>query len=219
MRSKPIRGLYAVTPDTSDEGWLYARVDAVLAGGARMVQYRSKRVDARRRRQQAGRLLESCRTHGALLIVNDDVGLARELGADGVHLGREDMPPAAARVALGDGALIGVSCYNSLGRAREAQADGADYVAFGSFFPSAVKPDAVRAPLELLRAASALLDLPVVAIGGITPDNGRGLIEAGADALAVISALFQVPDSCAAAQTLAALFQVRGKPLSIESET
>ena len=217
MRSKPIRGLYAVTPETSDDDWLCARVDAVLAGGARMIQYRGKRADARTRQQQAGRLLELCRKHEALLIVNDDVGLARELGADGVHLGREDMPPAAARAALGEGALIGVSCYDSLARGRAAQADGADYVAFGSFFPSAVKPDAVRAPLELLRAASAFLDLPVVAIGGITPENARGLIEAGADALAVISGLFQVPDSRAAAQTLAALFQGRDEPLSIES--
>jgi thiamine-phosphate pyrophosphorylase len=218
MRSKLIKGLYAVTPDTPDEGWLFARVDAVLAGGARTLQYRSKRADARARWQQARRLQELCRRHGALLIVNDDVGLARELGADGVHLGREDMPFAAARTALGDGALIGVSCYDSLTRAREAQAEGADYVAFGSFFPSAVKPDAVRAPLELLRAARAFLDLSVVAIGGITAENGGALIEAGADALAVISDLFQVPDSAAAARTLAALFESRDEPLSIESD-
>jgi thiamine-phosphate pyrophosphorylase len=219
MRNKPIRGLYAVTPETSDDECLHTRVAAVLAGGARMIQYRSKRADSRRRRRQAGRLLELCRTHKALLIVNDDVDLAREIGADGVHLGHEDMSPASARAALGNGALIGVSCYDSLARGYAAQADGADYVAFGSFFRSAVKPDAVRAPLDLLRAASAVLELPIVAIGGITPENGGALIEAGADALAVISALFQVPDSCAAARALAALFQVQDVPLGVESDT
>jgi len=219
MRSKLIRGLYAVTPETSDDDWLYARVVAVLAGGARMIQYRSKCADMQRRRRQAVRLLELSRAQDALLIVNDDVDLAREIGADGVHLGREDMPPAAARVALRDGTLIGVSCYDSLARARAAQADDADYVAFGSFFPSAVKPDAVRAPLDLLRVAKAVLDLPVVAIGGITPANGDALVEAGADALAVISALFEIPDSLAAAQALAALFQVRDVPLSIDADT
>ena len=216
-RSKPIRGVYAVTPEPSDDKWLYTRVAAVLAGGARLVQYRSKRPDRARRRRQASRLLKLCRVHGALLIVNDDVDLAREIGADGVHLGRDDLPPVAARAELGDGALIGVSCYDSLEQGRAAQIDGADYVAFGSFFPSAVKPNATRPPLALLQAARASLDIPVVAIGGITPENGGALVEAGADALAVISALFQVPDSRSAAQALAALFQVRDIPLGMES--
>jgi thiamine-phosphate pyrophosphorylase len=218
MRSKRIKGLYAVTPETSDSDWLYARVEAVLAGGARIIQYRGKGVDARCRAQQAGRLVDLCGARGALLIINDDVALARDLGADGVHLGREDMPVAHARAILGGRTLIGVSCYDSLARAREAQSEGAGYVAFGSFFPSGVKPGAVRASLELLRGARPMIDLPVVAIGGITPDNGRALVEAGADALAVISALFQVPDSRLAAQAFAALFQVQGEPLSIDSD-
>jgi thiamine-phosphate pyrophosphorylase len=218
MRSKRIRGLYAITPETSDVDWLCARVAAVLAGGARTIQYRSKGVDARRRRQHAGRLLELCRAGGALFIVNDDVELARELRADGVHVGREDAPLEVVREALGDAALIGVSCYDSLARARAAQTSGANYVAFGSFFPSAVKPSAVRAPLELLGAARAVLDLPIVAIGGITPDNGRTLIDAGADALAVISALFQVADGAAAARRLTDLFAAREERLSIDSE-
>jgi thiamine-phosphate pyrophosphorylase len=218
MRSKRIRGLYAVTPETLDSDWLYARVKAVMAGGARMVQYRSKGVDARRRGQQAGRLVDLCGAQGALLIINDDVALARELRADGVHLGREDMQVADARAALGSRTLIGVSCYDSLARAREAQSEGANYVAFGSFFPSGVKPGAVRAPLELLRAARAVIDLPVVAIGGITPENGRTLVEAGADALAVISSLFHVPDSYLAAQAFTALFQVPDEPPTINSD-
>jgi len=218
MRNSPISGLYAVTPETSDDDWLGARVAAVLAGGARVLQYRSKCADARARRRQADRLLGLCRAHRALLIINDDVDLARELGADGVHLGREDLLPAAARAALGDQALVGVSCYDSLGRARAAQAQGADYVAFGSFFASAVKPQAVRAPLELLRSARGVLALPLVAIGGITAQNGQALIEAGADALAVISALFEVPDSAAAAQALVALFAPRNPPSSPEPD-
>jgi thiamine-phosphate pyrophosphorylase len=217
-KSRRLSGLYAVTPETSDGGWLGARVEAALAGGARIVQYRSKSNDPQVRREQCAPLVERCRAYGALLIVNDDVGLARELNADGVHLGREDMPPAAARAELGPGILIGVSCYDSLPRALEAQHQGADYVAFGSFFPSPVKPHAARAPLVLLRAARSVLGLPIVAIGGITPDNARALVEAGADALAVISSLFHAPDTLAAARTFAGLFATEYEPPSIHSD-
>ena len=205
-RSRRISGLYAVTPESPDSHWLGARVKAALAGGAGAVQYRSKCADGRLRAEQAEQLLASCREYDALLIINDDVELAQRLGADGVHLGREDMPLADARGVLGSEALIGVSCYDSLARALDAKASGADYVAFGSFFPSAVKPDAVRAPHQLLRDARRVLGLPVVAIGGITPHNAGELIEAGADAVAVISALFQVHDTLSAAQAFAALF-------------
>jgi len=204
-----ISGLYAVTPQTRESEWLYARVDAVLAGGARLVQYRSKDQDARLQRGQAARLLQLCHCRGALLIVNDDAVLAASLGADGVHLGREDMPLAAARAALGSARVIGISCYDSLDRAREAEREGADYVAFGSFFPSAVKPRAVRASADLLRAARRALRIPIVAIGGITADNGGILLEAGAHALAAISALFEAADSRAAAARFAALFRTR----------
>jgi thiamine-phosphate pyrophosphorylase len=215
MSRKRIEHLYAVTPEVSDSNWLYERAGAVLAGGARMIQYRSKSGDLRLRREQVHRLLELCRARAALLIVNDDVALAREMDADGVHLGRTDMSPTAARAVLGDAALIGVSCYDSLARAQIAQEAGADYVAFGSFFHSSVKPDAVRAPVELLRAARAALDLPVVAIGGITAESGRALIEAGADALAVVSALFHVPDSLAAARAFAALFDAHERSMRV----
>ena len=215
MSRKRIEHLYAVTPEVSDSDWLYERAGAVLAGGARVIQYRSKSGDLRLQREQVHRLLELCRARAALLIVNDDVALAREMGADGVHLGRTDMSPATARAVLGDAALIGVSCYDSLALAQIAQEAGADYVAFGSFFRSSVKPDAVRAPVELLRAARAALDLPIVAIGGITAENGRALIEAGADALAVMSALFQVPDSLAAARAFAALFDARERSMRV----
>jgi thiamine-phosphate pyrophosphorylase len=217
MRKRRISGLYAVTPATPDTDWLNARVEAVLAGGARVVQYRNKSADRQLRHRQAGSLLGLCRAYRALLIVNDDVGLAREVDADGVHLGRADQPLAEARAALGAGKLIGVSCYDSLARALAARQLGADYVAFGSFFPSSVKPEAVRAPVELLRAARAALELPIVAIGGVTPDNGGALIEAGADGLAVISALFGVPDSLSAAQAFAGLFALAHEPRSIDT--
>jgi len=193
-------------------------VEAALAGGARIVQYRSKSTDPRARREQCGQLIERCHAYGARLIVNDDVTLARELSADGVHLGQEDVPLIAARAELGSGILIGVSCYDSLPRALEAQQQGADYVAFGSFFPSPVKPHAARATLALLRAARSVLGLPIVAIGGITPDNGHVLVEAGADALAVISSLFDVPDTLAAARVFAGLFATETEPQTIHSD-
>lgn len=217
-KSRRLSGLYAVTPETSDGRWLGLRVEAALAGGARIVQYRSKSNDPQVRREQCAHLVELCRAYGALLIVNDDVGLARELNADGVHLGREDTPPAAARAELGAGCLIGVSCYDSLPRALEAQDQGADYVAFGSFFASPVKPQAARAPLALLRAARSVLALPIVAIGGITPDNASVLVEAGADALAVISSLFDAPDTLAAARAFTGLFATEHEPQSIHSD-
>jgi thiamine-phosphate pyrophosphorylase len=141
-----------------------------------------------------------------MLIVNDSVALAREVAADGVHLGREDGDVAAARRALGPAAVIGVSCYDELQRARDARAAGADYVAFGSFFPSPTKPGAVRASLDLLRQARRELDLALVAIGGIGAQNAAGLIDAGADALAVVSALFDATDVEAQARRISRLF-------------
>ncbi len=202
----PIRGVYAVTPDLADTGLLLARVKAVLAGGARLLQYRNKTADRDARREQSIALLELCRRHDTALIINDDVELARELDADGVHVGANDAAIPAARARLGRGKLIGASCYDDLQRARSAATQGADYVAFGSFFASSVKPAAVRAQLSLLPAARQF-GLPVVAIGGITLDNAGNLIDAGADAIAVISALFAAPDPELAARKFCRLFQ------------
>ena len=205
---QPIKGLYAVTPDLADTALLVAKVEAVLAAGARLLQYRNKQADDRTRREQAEALRNLCRRHGASLIINYDVALAAGLDADGVHVGIEDAALSVARKQLGRGKIIGVSCYDDLSRARAAAAQGADYVAFGSFFASSVKPGAVRAPLSLLPAAHAL-GLPVVAIGGITLDNAGELIAAGADAVAVISALFGVPDAGAATHQFRQLFQAQ----------
>ena len=199
-----IRGLYAITDAAGLQRRDYAaRIEAALRGGARVLQYRDKTDDTARRREQAQTLANLCARYQALFIVNDDIELARAVGA-GVHLGRDDTPVAAARVALGE-RLIGVSCYNELARAQAAYAAGADYVAFGAFFPSPTKPHAVVATPALLHAARAV-PLPRVAIGGITPDNGAALLAAGADALAAIDGVFAQADVETAARRYADLF-------------
>lgn len=203
-----IRGLYAIA-DTEVIG--HARiVEAVgeaIVGGARVIQYRDKTTDHTRRVMEANALSQLCRANGVLFIVNDDPALAVEAHADGVHLGRDDMELAAARHVLWPGRIIGVSCYNLLQRALAAQQAGADYVAFGSFFSSPTKPAAVVATPGLLYEARPRLTIPVVAIGGITPENGAPLIAAGADALAVITGVFAQRDIRAAASRYALLFE------------
>lgn len=201
-----IKGLYAVTPDNPDTPQLLEQARMALAGGARVLQYRNKSASDALRLQQAGALRELAREHSAAFIVNDDVQLALRVGADGVHLGAEDGDLESARVLLGQDKILGVSCYNRLPLAQQAVAEGADYVAFGAFFPSGVKPAAVKAEIGLLRQARAELAVPLVAIGGITAQNGGALIEAGADALAVISAVFSAVDIQKAAQDFSRLF-------------
>ena len=207
-----LSGLYAVTPDLADTTELLRRVGQALQGGLRLLQYRNKPAAAALRREQAGALLALCRAQGVPLVINDDLQLALEIGADGAHLGHEDGDLAAARAALGPGKLLGISCYDDIGRAREAKRVGADYVAFGSFFASPTKPAAVRAPLTLLGAAKAGLGLPVCAIGGITLQNAPQLIAAGADLLAVITDLFEAPDIRARAAAYTSLFSERVTP-------
>lgn len=184
---------------------LVARVEECLEGGARLVQYRAKLTRGDAALEQALALARSCRRAGAVFIVNDSVELARACGADGVHLGREDAAIESARAALPD-AIIGVSCYADPARAREAARRGADYVAIGSMFASPSKPEATRASLADLAEARRACGLPVAAIGGITPGNGAEVLAAGADMLAVISALFDAADVRAAARAFAPLF-------------
>ncbi len=204
-----IGGLYAI----ADRGLLGERlVEAAtlaLRGGTRLLQYRDKQGPRIQRLELARRLLECCREHGVPLLINDDVDLAGEIGADGVHLGSADVTIARARERLGPRALIGRSCYDRLELALQAQQEGADYVAFGRFFPSRTKPGAVPCPISLLGEARQALSLPIVAIGGITPENGGRLIAAGADALAVIHGLFGQPDIEATASHFDRLFSPR----------
>jgi thiamine-phosphate pyrophosphorylase len=199
VKPERIAGLYAITPDEPDAELMARKVREALAGGARVLQYRNKSANEALRRAQAVALLGLCRTAGVPLIINDDLELALAIGADGVHLGRNDADLAAARAKLGKKKLLGASCYDRLDLALSASEHGADYVAFGSAFPSSTKPAAMRAPLALYGEAKARIDLPVVAIGGITHENAREVIQAGADAVAVISALFDAPDVKAAA--------------------
>ncbi len=205
-----MKGLYAITPDEADSGRLFALVRAALAGGTPVLQYRNKRADAAQRLREACELRALCRAAGTTFIVNDDARLALEVGADGVHLGRDDGDPVAARALLGR-RLIGVSCYDSLAAAQSAVAAGADYVAFGSVFPSPTKPGAVRAPLELFGRARSL-GVPVAGIGGIGLANAPELLAAGADCIAVISDLFAAADVTARARAFAELFPKRTTP-------
>lgn len=207
MHKPSYRGLYAITdaallPDDR----LVTAVEQALLGGARLVQYRDKSSDGARRLTQARALNALCRHHDVPLIINDDVELAAQIGAAGVHIGKDDPAFATARARLGATALIGVSCYDCLALALDAERAGADYIAFGAFFPSPTKPAEIQAPLGLLREAKITLTVPIVAIGGITPDNAPSLLDAGADALAVVSAVFAQPDIQAAARRFAALF-------------
>lgn len=205
---KPLRGLYAITDSSLIvPGRLLDFVSRAITGGAAMIQYRDKGLDGPRREREARDLLALCRLHGVPLIINDDVALAQSVGADGVHLGCDDTPLTEARRILGAAAVIGVSCYNNFELAVTAQVEGADYIAFGRFFVSQTKPGAVQASTDLIRRAKATLAIPVVAIGGITPDNGAVLVEAGADMLAVVGGVFGQPDQARAAQRYTQLFE------------
>jgi len=200
-----IRGLYVVTPDWRDTLKLVLAAKAALEGGARVLQYRNKVAAPSQRVEHAIALAALCQKFGATFIVNDHLDLAMKVDADGVHLGADDGELAAARKKLGPGKLLGASCYDSLELAQAARNAGADHIAFGSIYASPSKPAAVRAPLDLFAKAGAL-GLPMVAIGGITADNALPVVEAGADALAVISDIFDAPDITARARQFGALF-------------
>ena len=206
-RARRLHGLYALTPETNETDALVEAVIAALDGGAAAVQYRAKHASTMRRDEQARALARVLAARGGIYIVNDDVELAQAVGADGVHLGRDDASVASARAVLGPERLIGVSCYDDFERARRAVAEGADYVAFGSFFASSTKPQAPRADPARLREARAL-GVPVVAIGGITAANAGSLVEAGADAVAVIADVFDRPDAVAIREAADALARV-----------
>ncbi len=213
-RSTPIAGLYAVTPDEPDDERLAAMVGAALDGGARIVQYRNKAASIRDRSRQAHRLAWLCAAHDALLVVNDHADLALEIDGAGLHVGRDDANDLTALRARVGARVIGVSCYADLDRARAAAHQGADYLAFGSVHPSSTKPAAVRAPLDLFGRARAL-GVPTVAIGGVDADNLPALIAAGADAAAIITALFEgrdPPTIRARARRLAGLFAQHAPP-------
>jgi len=203
-------GLYAITPDNTqyraDTETLLAQVKQAIKGGARLIQYRSKSSQFPLKLAQAKSIKSICRASQVYFIINDDLELARATDADGIHLGKNDHDLSVARQYLGDEAIIGISCYNRLDLALAAQMQGADYVAFGRFFTSQTKPDAVQADLALLHQAKTQLHIPIAAIGGVTSENARQLIDAGADMLAVIHGVFGHRDVTQSAYKLAQCF-------------
>jgi thiamine-phosphate pyrophosphorylase len=205
-----LRGLYAVTPAVEDTAALSSRVEAAIAGGAALVQYRAKTLAPDRALEQARRLAALCRARRVAFIVNDSVDLALAVSADGVHVGRDDMSAEAVRKAM-PGAIVGVSCYDQPRKARDAAAAGADYVGIGSLFASPTKPGAVRAGLADIAVAQRAGGIPVAAIGGIDAGNVATVVDAGAEMVAVISSLFDAPDVEAAARALARPFGERAR--------
>jgi len=209
MTTHRINGLYAITPDEIDTSRLQCLVEAALQGGASAIQYRNKSASPQLRFNQATGLLAICRSHGVPLIINDHLDLCLEVDAEGLHVGSEDYAVdelAQIRARLGSKKILGVSCYNRFDLAEQASAQGANYVAFGSCFASGTKPAAVNAPLNLFGRARDTLSIPAVAIGGITVDNAPQVINAGADAIAVIGALFSASDISGTARQFSQLF-------------
>lgn len=202
-----LQGLYAITPDAADGRRLLADVAAALAGGCRLVQYRDKTSAMPERVTRAKALRALTRRHGARLIINDDLALARLVDADGVHLGAGDGCLAAARAILGPDKLLGASCYADFATAEQAARAGADYVAFGAVYPSPTKPEAPRATPDLFGRAKAELATATCAIGGITLANASPLVAAGADLLAVITDLFSASDIAGRAAQYQRLFE------------
>lgn len=202
-----LRGLYLITPDDDDSDRLLERVAAVLPAAPALLQYRNKRADAARRFDEARAMKALCDAAGVPLVINDDWRLALDVGAAGAHLGEDDGDLADARGAA-PSLLLGASCYDDLARAERAAAAGADYLAFGAFFPTRTKATTRRATPDLL-ATAAPLQRPRVAIGGLTPDNAAPLVAAGADLLAVVGAVFDAPDPLVVARRFQALFDAR----------
>ncbi len=199
-------GLYAITPDIADTNQLCEMVEQVLTGGAVCIQYRNKIADQSLRLAQATEIHRLCRKHDIPLIINDDLDLVLKINAEGLHVGKGDIAVPTARKYLADDKIIGVSCYNQFGRAVTAQTQGASYVAFGAFFPSATKIDAIRAEIKLLQMARGSLHIPVVAIGGIDLRNVGSLLQHGCITVAVCQGLFVSDDIRATAYEFSRLF-------------
>jgi len=203
----PDHGLYAITDCRNIcTDALIAKTALILQAGAAMLQYRNKTDNSSVREVQAVQLQQLCHKYSVPFIINDDINLVLKINADGVHLGRDDSACETARKILGADHIIGISCYNNIKLALAAETEGANYVAFGAFYPTTSKSSTSVATTALLNQAKQQLKLPVVAIGGITPENGKKLVHAGADFLAVISGIYEVPDPAKATQEYLNLF-------------
>jgi thiamine-phosphate pyrophosphorylase len=207
-KTNRLAGLYAITDaELIDEDHFEQIIESALQGGTNIIQYRDKSGDHKKRVRQASVLRSLCERYQAVCIINDDLELAREVNAHGVHLGRDDAALASARQVLGPGAIIGISCYTDLALALDAEKNSADYVAFGAFFSSPTKPHAAQAELEIISQAKQQLTIPVCAIGGITDKNIGLVIRHGANMAAVISGLFSSSDIKGCAQKLSRHFK------------
>lgn len=218
MSNPKINGLYAITPDVINTSNLVLMTNQALTGGVRLLQYRNKAADSNLKLEQAASLLNLCQKFYVPLIINDDLELAIEIGADGVHLGMEDITITEARQRLGSGKIIGASCYNQLKYAIEAEQNSANYVAFGAFFSSITKPSAVAVSIGLIYEAKQYLQVPIVAIGGITSDNALELIRQGVDAVAISNSLFSAIDIEAEAKKITYLFKQVKYPIRHSNE-
>jgi thiamine-phosphate pyrophosphorylase len=186
--------IYAISPMQENTIVLLEQIHAAIKGGVRLVQYRDKTLNLTKRIEQAQALRQLCTAHSVLFLINDDVELAKTCHADGVHLGQSDMAIEQARAQLGEQAIIGITCHDSLTLAQQAAAKGADYLSFGCFFPSKTKPNAKPADLAIIKQAKEQFQLPITAIGGITAQNATQVIEFGADLLAIGAGIFTKPD-------------------------
>ncbi|MEQ1767147.1 MAG: thiamine phosphate synthase [Methylotenera sp.] len=209
MQAHKISGLYAITPDEADTALLLTKVETALQGGVSILQYRNKPANHKLQTQQARAILPLCRQYHVPFIINDSVKLCLTLDADGVHLGADDGNIVEVRARLGADKILGASCYNSFDLALSAQQAGADYVAFGACFASSTKPHAPVASLDLFKQAKAQLHIPAVAIGGITLKNAPSVIEAGANSIAVINAIFSQDDVKSTTQQFTQLFRAK----------
>jgi len=208
LKNNRLRGLYAITDSHSISADLFdLSIQQVLQGGARIIQYRDKSHDEKKRLSQANSLRKLCDRYDALLIINDDIDLALSTNADGVHLGKDDVSLTDARKKLGHRFIIGRSCYNNIDLAIEAEKDGANYIALGAIYKSPTKPEAPCITLDFIQYASTVLSVPICAIGGITTQNANAVIEAGVDMIAVISDLFSHDDIQARSKALSCMFR------------
>jgi thiamine-phosphate pyrophosphorylase len=202
-----MKGLYLVTPDWDDTNHLIAVSEQAIRGGASLLQYRHKTASESLRQEQAAALLKLCRRLNVPLIINDHLELCEAVDADGIHVGGTDASVASMRARLGSSKIVGASCYGDMQLARDAQASGASYIAFGGFYPSRVKKYAVTTAPHIINLALNELNLPICVIGGMTPENSRVLIEHGAHMVAAISSVYSADDPHAAAINFSQMFR------------
>ncbi len=197
-----MQGIYAITPDEDNDDLLLNKIIIAIKGGIRIIQYRHSTATHDVCLRQALSIATICKAHHVMLLINNHIDIAKTCSASGVHLGINDTPITTARAQLGNDAIIGATCYNSLERAKVAQKSGANYIAIGAIFPSPTKPNAPQCSLEKLRTIKQKINLPLIAIGGINFENAQSVLATGVDCIAMVSGLFDTQDITANCQKL-----------------